>query len=230
MIRIRNVWKKYSKSQVFHRSLREDILNIFKSNNDSEIRENEFWALQNITFDVKNGECVGLYGPNGSGKTTILKIIANVTYPTKGSVLTDGKVVPLLQKGAGFHMDLTGRENIYVNAAILGMSIWEIRKRIPEIIEFSEIGEFIDLPVKKYSSGMRVRLGFSVAIHSEADIFLMDEILAVGDESFREKCMAKIKDLKEQNKTMIIVTHNFRQMQVVADRILFIDKGRINIK
>jgi len=227
MIVLEHVWKKYYRHQVFHRSLREDIVNLFKKRSKDELDKNEFWALKDISFTVKKGECVGLYGPNGAGKSTILKLIAKVTYPTKGIINVNGRVAPLIEIGAGFHLDLTGRENIYINGAILGMRINEIKRKIPQIVEFSELGEFIDMPVKKYSSGMYLRLGFSVAIHSEADIFLIDEILAVGDEAFQNKCLEKIKNLKKQGKTMLFVTHNRELMEKIADRTIFLKKGEM---
>jgi len=227
MIVLERVWKKYYRHQVFHRSLREDIVNLFKRKQKQELKKNEFWALKGINFEIKKGECVGLYGPNGAGKSTILKLIAKVTYPTKGIINVNGRVAPLIEIGAGFHLDLTGRENIYINGAILGMRIKEIKRKIPQIVEFSELGEFIDMPVKKYSSGMYLRLGFAVAIHSEADIFLIDEILAVGDEAFQEKCLEKIKKLKKQGKTLLFVTHNRELMKKIADRVIFLKKGEI---
>ncbi|HDD44331.1 MAG TPA: ABC transporter ATP-binding protein [Candidatus Desulfofervidus auxilii] len=227
MIIFKDVWKKYYRHHVFHRSLREDIVNFFKRKQKQELKKNEFWALKGISFEIKKGECVGLYGPNGAGKSTILKLIAKVTYPTKGIVNVNGRVAPLIEIGAGFHLDLTGRENIYINGAILGMHINEIKRKIPQIVEFSELEEFIDMPVKKYSSGMYLRLGFSIAIHSEADIFLIDEILAVGDEAFQEKCLEKIKNLKKQGKTMLFVTHNRELMEKIADRTIFMEKGKV---
>ncbi len=226
MIYFDHVWKKYYRRDFFHRSLREDIVKFFSRNKNDRLRHNEFWALRDVTFKVSKGECVGLYGPNGAGKSTVLKIIARVTYPTKGRVLVKGRVAPLIEVGAGFHMDLTGRENIYVNGAILGMKIKEIRKKIPEIISFSELEDFIDMPVKKFSSGMYLRLGFSVAIHSDADIFLIDEILAVGDLAFQKKCLNKLKELKEQGKTILLVTHNLELMKQIADRVISMEKGR----
>ncbi|HVY55149.1 MAG TPA: ABC transporter ATP-binding protein, partial [Thermodesulfobacteriota bacterium] len=192
------------------------------------LAEGEFWALKGISFSIVKGECVGIFGPNGAGKTTILKLIASVTYPNQGDVAVRGRVAPLISVGAGFHPDLTGRENIYTNGTIIGMTIGEIRKKADSIIEFSEIEEkFMDMPVKKYSNGMNARLGFSIAIHSSADIILIDEILAVGDESFQEKCIAKIKDLKNYDKTVMIVSHNRKKMEELTDRILNIKSGEI---
>jgi len=223
-----NIWKKYSRDNIFHRSIREDITSIFRFKGDnSGIAPNEFWALKNVNLSIKEGETVGLYGPNGAGKSTILKLIANVTYPTAGNLKINGRVAPLLEIGAGFHLDLTGRENIFVNGTILGMKIPEIKTKINSIIDFSELEEFIDMPVKKYSSGMYLRLAFSIAIHSEADIYLIDEILAVGDEDFQKKCLEKIFELKKRGKTLIVVTHDRKLMEQIADRIIFINKGDI---
>jgi ABC-type polysaccharide/polyol phosphate transport system ATPase subunit len=230
IIELKNVWKKYSTKDVFHRSLREDIINLFnaKDSGDKSLKEGEFWALKDINISIQQGECVGLYGPSGSGKTTILKLIASVTYPTNGEVIVKGRVAPLISVGAGFHPDLTGRENIYMNGTIIGMTITEIKNKIEDIIEFSEIEErFIDMPVKKYSSGMYVRLGFSIAVHSSAEILLIDEILAVGDESFQQKCIEKIKELKKANKTIIVVSHNKKRMEEVVDRIILIKQGEV---
>ncbi|MCD6566585.1 MAG: ABC transporter ATP-binding protein, partial [Bacteroidales bacterium] len=227
-IKLDNLWKKYYRQNVFHRSLREDITNLIRpGKNNSKLSANEFWVLKGINLEVKSGESIGCYGPNGAGKSTILKLIANVTFPTKGSVTINGRVAPLIEIGAGFHKDLTGRENIYMNGAILGMKISEIKAKIDSIIAFSEIEEFIDMSVKKYSSGMYLRLGFSIAIHSEAEILLIDEILAVGDEAFKDKCIQKVMELKQSGKTMVIVTHNRKLMEKVADRVVFLKKGVI---
>lgn len=225
IIELRDVWKKYSLRETFHRSLREDIVNLFKWNN-KELKKDEFWALKGINMTVHRGECIGLYGPNGAGKSTILKLIASVTYPTKGEVKVTGRVAPLIEVGAGFHLDLTGRENIFINGAILGMSIKEIKSKLKDIIEFSELGRFIDMPVKKYSSGMYLRLGFSVAVHSTADILLIDEILAVGDEDFQGKCIEKIRELRRDGRTIIMVSHNKNLMESLTEKILFVRKGR----
>lgn len=206
IVELKHVWKKYSIRDIFHRSIREDVAEIFRGTKD-DLKEGEFWALKNINISLGWGECVGLYGPNGSGKTTILKLISSVTYPTRGEVTVKGRVAPLIAVGAGFHPDLTGRENIYMNGTIIGMSLKEIKGQMAEIIGFSELEKFIDMSVKKYSSGMYLKLGFSIAIHSSAEILLIDEILAVSDESFQKKCIKKIKDIKS-NKTMVVVSHN----------------------
>ena len=228
MIELQHVWKKYSRSKIFHRSLREDIANIFEIRKDKKfLTANEFWALQDITLAAHKGETIGLYGPNGSGKSTILKLIAQVTYPTTGSVKAAGSIAPLLEIGAGFHKDLTGRENVFINGAILGMRINDIKKKMDSVIDFAEVREFIDMPVKNYSSGMYVRLAFSVAIHSQADIYLMDEMIAVGDEAFRKKCTDKIKELKGLQKTIFLVTHNLALMEQLADRIIFLERSQM---
>ncbi len=220
-IELKSVWKKYSKKLTSFNSLREDIISLFKTKKEENIlKKDEFWVLKNFSLKVKKGEVIGLYGPNGSGKSTILKLIANVTYPDKGEIIVNGKIAPLIEIGAGFHPDLTGRENIYMNGAILGMSIKEIKTKIENIIEFSGIEDFIDMPVKKYSSGMYLRLAFSIAIHSDADIYLFDEILAVGDESFKKQCYSEIEKLKKQNKTMIIVSHNKEILKKLTDLIV----------
>ncbi len=227
-IKLDNLWKKYYRQNIFHRSLRDDVMSLLYHRKDnSDLHKNEFWALQGIDLEVKKGESIGFYGPNGAGKSTLLKLIARVTYPTKGSVSVNGRVAPLIEIGAGFHNDLTGRENIYMNGAILGMKIAEIKEKMDSIISFSEIEEFIDMSVKKYSSGMYLRLGFAIAIHSEANILLIDEILAVGDEAFRKKCINKIMELKQNGKTMVIITHNRELMEKVADRIILLEKGRM---
>lgn len=224
-----NVWKKYSRESMFHRSLREDIVRLFTpATRTNDINSTEFWALKNVSFTLQKGETIGLFGPNGAGKSTILKLIADVTYPTKGSVRKNGRIAPLIEIGAGFHPDLTGKENVFMNGTILGMKIPEIRTKLDSIIAFSELQEFIDMPVKKYSSGMYLRLAFSIAIHSETDIYLIDEILTVGDEKFQEKCLSKIFALKKAGKTLVIVTHDRNLLQKVSDTILLLNKGMLD--
>ena len=184
-------------------------------------------VLNNINLDIKKGETVALIGVNGSGKSTLLKLMTKIIYPTKGSVVTHGKLTSLLELGAGFHQDFTGRENIYFNAAIFGLTKSEIESRIDDIIEFSELGEFIDTPVRTYSSGMYMRLAFSVAINVQAEILLIDEILAVGDKHFQDKCFAKLRELKDSGKTIVIVTHNMDQVKQFCDRAVWLYKGEI---
>ena len=220
-VELKNIWKKYSKSATFHNSLREAIIDILKMKKEKNgLKKDEFWVLQDFNLTIKKGESVGLYGPNGTGKSTILKLIANVTYPDKGEIIINGKVAPMIEIGAGFHPDLTGRENILMNGAILGMTPKEVKAKEEAIIEFSGMREFIDMPVKKYSSGMYLRLAFSVAIHSEADIYLFDEILAVGDKNFKKRCYDVIENLKKQGKTMVIVSHSCEMLEKMCVRII----------
>ena len=224
MISLNEIWKRYFSNDVFHRSLRESITGIF-SHKKGEVNR-PFWALQGVSFQVKCGECMGLYGSNGAGKSTILKLIANVTYPTKGKVTINGRVAPLIEVGAGFHPDLTGRENIYMNGTIIGMKISEIKDKIDNIIEFSELTDFIDMPVKRYSSGMSLRLAFATAIHSSAEIMLIDEILSVGDEKFQEKAIEQIRNLAK-SRAIIMVSHDKAILKAVTDKIVFLEKGHI---
>lgn len=188
----------------------------------------QFKALSDITFDIKAGETVGIIGRNGAGKSTILKLIAGITYPTRGSVHINGKVAPLIELGAGFHHELTGLENIFLNAAILGMHKKEIEGVIDQIIEFSELKEFINVPVKKYSSGMYMRLGFAVAIYVRAPILLIDEVLSVGDADFQKKCINHLKKLKQDhNKTIVFVSHSEQSVRNFCDRVILFDHGKI---
>ena len=220
-ISFQQVWKKYSRKDFFQKSIRQDMADLFfAAKNMSALREDEFWVFQDLTFEVYDGECLGLMGANGSGKSTVLKLIANVTLPTKGAVTVRGRVAPLLELGAGFHPDLTGRENIYMNGAILGMTIGEVKEKEKKIIAFSGIEQFMDTPVKKYSSGMHLRLGFSIAVHSDADIFLFDEIMAVGDEAFQEKCRERIRRLLAEGKTILFVSHSKRLVHDFTNRVI----------
>ncbi|QYF73844.1 ABC transporter ATP-binding protein [Cryobacterium sp. PAMC25264] len=186
-----------------------------------------FNALDDVSFRINTGESVALLGFNGSGKSTLLKLISGVLRPDRGEVLTRGRVAGLIEVGAGFHPDLSGRENIYLNAAILGMSQKEIDARFDDIVEFSEIAKFIDTEVKHYSSGMFLRLAFSVAIHTEVDILLVDEILSVGDEPFQRKCLAKIRQLHAEGRTLVVVSHDLGMVADLCDRGILIDKGRV---
>ena len=184
-------------------------------------------VLNNINLNIKKGETVALIGVNGSGKSTLLKLMTKIIYPTKGTIETDGKLTSLLELGAGFHPDFTGRENIYFNASIFGLTRKEIDARIDDIIEFSELGEFIDNPIRTYSSGMYMRLAFSVAINVDAEILLIDEILAVGDQHFQEKCYNKLRELRDSNKTIVIVTHSLEIVKDLCTRVIWIYKGQL---
>ncbi len=193
--------------------------------NKSKVNYHE--VLKHINLNIKKGETVALIGVNGSGKSTLLKLMTKIIYPTSGKIITNGKLTSLLELGAGFHPDFTGRENIYFNASIFGLSAQEIDARVKDIIEFSELGEFIEAPVRTYSSGMYMRLAFSVAINVDADILLIDEILAVGDQRFQEKCMAKLEELKKSGKTIVIVTHNLGSIEEFCNRAVWIYEGEV---
>ena len=186
-----------------------------------------FYALRNVSFSIDAGEVVGIVGRNGSGKSTILKLIAGVMAPSDGEVHVLGRVSPLIELGAGFHPDLTGRENIQMNASILGMSARETRERFDDMVDFAELREFVDTPVKRYSSGMYMRLGFSVAIYSNPEILLVDEVLSVGDAYFQEKCLAKMDEFRRSGVTIVVVSHSMDLVTEFCDRVLLIDAGRV---
>lgn len=186
-----------------------------------------FWALDNISFSVQKGEVIGIVGSNGSGKSTLLKLIAGVTNATHGDITTHGRVVPLIELGAGFHAELTGRENIYLNGSILGMSRKEIDQKIEDIISFAELKDFIDQPIKHYSSGMYLRLAFSVAVHLRPEIVLIDEILSVGDENFQRKSLNKIQEIISQRVTVVIVSHSLDLLSTLCTRIIWVEKGKL---
>ncbi len=186
-----------------------------------------FYALHDVSFSVEQGETFGIIGNNGSGKSTLLKLIADVMAPSEGVLRVGGLVSPLIELGAGFHPDMTGRENIFLNASILGMPNREIGARFSDIVAFSELAEFIDTPVKRYSSGMYVRLGFAVAAHSDPDILLVDEVLAVGDAAFQQKCFAKIREFQRQGVTIVLVSHALSLVEQFCHRALLLDHGRV---
>jgi lipopolysaccharide transport system ATP-binding protein len=187
----------------------------------------EFWALKDVNFEVKRGEVVGIIGRNGAGKSTLLKILSRITEPTEGRVEIRGRVASLLEVGTGFHPELTGRENIYLNGAILGMSRAEIRRKFDEIVAFAEIEKFLDTPVKRYSSGMYVRLAFAVAAHLEPEILIVDEVLAVGDAEFQKKCLGKMQDVAGGGRTVLFVSHNMGAVSTLTERCLYLAQGRI---
>ncbi len=187
----------------------------------------EFWALQNINLEIKRGECVGIIGRNGAGKSTLLNILAGVTFPTEGLIKVNGKISAILTLGAGFHPELTGEENIYLNAAILGLRLKDIRRRYNEIVEFSELKDFIDAPLKTYSTGMNMRLGFAIAINVDFDTLLIDEILTVGDLFFQEKCFKKLKELRKHGKSLVMVSQSPDLLTTLSDLTILLDKGKI---
>lgn len=220
VIRIEDVSKKFVVNK--ERSLKERLVH-FGRGRMSE----EYWALKEVGLSIAAGESIGLAGPNGSGKSTLLKVIGGILVPDKGQVHVRGRVAALLELGAGFHPDLTGRENVFLNGAILGMSEQEIRDEFDSIVEFSGIADFIDTQVKFYSSGMYVRLAFAVAVHSNPDILLVDEVLAVGDEPFQQKCMEKIRQFQEQGCSIILVSHSAQQIIDVCDRAVVLEQGKV---
>ena len=220
---VENVYKNFNIYYDKANSLKEKLL--FWNRNKREKRE----ILKGINLTIKNGEAVALIGVNGSGKSTLLKLMTKIIYPNKGKIITNGKLTSLLELGAGFHPDFSGRENIYFNASIFGLTKSEIDKRLSQIIEFSELGSFIDNPVRTYSSGMYMRLAFAVAINVDADILLIDEILAVGDQHFQDKCIAKMKELKQQGKTMVFVTHSMSTVKQFCTRAIWLSNGEIRM-
>jgi lipopolysaccharide transport system ATP-binding protein len=189
----------------------------------------EFWALKNVNFEIKRGEVVGIIGRNGAGKSTLLKILSRITEPTEGRVTINGRVASLLEVGTGFHPELTGRENIYLNGAILGMTRAEIRRKFDEIVAFAEVEKFLDTPVKRYSSGMYVRLAFAVAAHLEPEILVVDEVLAVGDATFQKKCLGKIQEVAGQGRTVLFVSHNMAAVQALCGRGFLLQGGCLSV-
>ncbi|MEW8959497.1 MAG: ABC transporter ATP-binding protein [Moorella sp. (in: firmicutes)] len=223
-IEVKDVWKKFRLYHDKAYSLKERVLFWGRS------RAEDFWALKGINLSVAKGSTVGLIGRNGSGKSTLLKIISRILYPTRGEVKVNGRVSTLLELGAGFHPDFTGRENIFLNASILGLSRREIKERLNDIISFAELGDFIDNPVRNYSSGMYMRLGFAVAVHVDPEILLIDEVLAVGDLAFQEKCLARIKELQRNGTTIIFVTHSPKQVEELCDLAVWLDRGEVRMQ
>jgi ABC-2 type transport system ATP-binding protein len=205
------------------KSLKERLVNLGRS----RLHKSDFYALRDVSLDIQRGTTIGLIGPNGSGKSTLLKTIGGIMSPSTGEVQHRGRVAALLELGAGFHPDLTGRENVYLNASILGMSKEETDDQLADILEFSGIGDFIDTQVKFYSSGMYVRLAFSVAVHVDPDILIVDEVLAVGDEPFQRKCMDRIREFQRQGKTIVLVTHSMEQVAQLCDRAIVLEKGNV---
>ncbi|MFC1709541.1 ABC transporter ATP-binding protein [Candidatus Omnitrophota bacterium] len=230
VIEFNNVWKKFKRGEKFN-SLRDWVPNLFRTKfskrNNGILDKQEFWAIKDVSFKVKKGEVLGIIGPNGAGKSTILKLLSRIMNPTKGEMKITGRLSALIEVTAGFHNELTGRENTYLNGTILGMTRKEIDEKFDEILEFSGIGEFIDTPVKRYSSGMYSRLGFSVAAHMGPDVLLVDEVLSVGDIAFQAKCAQKMRELLDSGTTIVIVSHNISLIQSLCKRVILLDKGEI---
>lgn len=216
IIKLTNISKKY----ILHHEKPTLVESLFK-------KKEEFWALKNISLKIKKGEKLGIIGPNGAGKSTLLKIISGITVPTRGKVETDGHIASLIDLKAGFHPDLTGEENIYINGLLLGMTKGQIRKNFRAIVNFSGIKRFIDSPLHTYSSGMLVRLGFSVAIYSNPDILIIDEVITAGDKQFRKKSYQKVQQLFKKRKAVLFASHDVSAIQQLCPKILWLDKGKI---
>jgi lipopolysaccharide transport system ATP-binding protein len=240
IIRVENLGKKYNighQNPQRYTALRDVIANGTKSLSRKLLKPfgkkipnpyvEEFWALKDVCFEIKKGDRVGIIGRNGAGKSTLLKILSRITEPTTGRITIQGRVASLLEVGTGFHPELTGRENIYLNGAILGMSKAEIKRKFDEIVAFSEVEKFLDTPVKHYSSGMYVRLAFAVAAHLEPEILVVDEVLAVGDMAFQQKCLGKMEEVAKQGRTVLFVSHNMAAITNLCRSAIFLDKGQI---
>lgn len=238
-IEVRGLGKRYyiGKQQEGPRSVRAAIAGSFLAPfqrlqsliryNLPDFAQQEFWALRDVSFDVPRGEVLGVIGRNGAGKSTLLKLLTNISAPTEGIARIHGRVGSLLEVGTGFHPELTGRENVFMNGIMLGMKQVEVRKRFDEIVDFSGIEEFIDTPIKRYSSGMQVRLAFSVAAHLDPEVLLVDEVLSVGDAEFRRRCMGMMRDVTTQGRTVLLVSHSMASIQNLCDQVLLLDKGRM---
>lgn len=222
-LRVNNVGVKFNMSAEKVDNMKEYAIKMFRR----ELRYNEFWALKEVSFQIKKGQRVGVLGLNGAGKSTLLKVIAGVLKATEGSVTKNGNIVPLLELGAGFDKEYTGAENIFLYGAVLGYPKSFIKEKYDEIVEFSELGDFINVPLKNYSSGMKARLGFSIATIVEPEILILDEVLSVGDAKFRKKSERKIKDMFDKKITVLFVSHSLAQVRSLCDRAIIIEKGRL---
>ncbi len=240
IISVENLGKKYTLRHQGggprYRRLSEELVNAVKwpfrksqHERDGRAGQEEFWALRDVSFEVQEGEVLGIIGRNGAGKSTLLKVLSRITEPSKGTVTLRGRVASLLEVGTGFHPELTGRENIFLNGAILGMSRTEIRDKFDEIVTFAEVEKFLDTPVKHYSSGMYVRLAFAVAAHLEPEILVVDEVLAVGDMEFQKKCLGKMSQVASCGRTVLFVSHNMQTVRGICQRVLLFDKGSLSL-
>ena len=227
---VENLAKRYELGRLQQATqLREQIANLFQAPFRRRREKEILWALQGVTFKVDQGEVVGIIGRNGAGKSTLLKILSKITYPTSGSVETRGRVASLLEVGTGFHEELTGRENVFLNGSILGMKKKEVVAKLDQIVSFAGVERFIDTPIKRYSSGMRLRLGFAVAAHLEPDILIVDEVLAVGDAGFQKKCISAMEDMRGGGRTVLFVSHNMAAVENLCSRGIWIDSGRVRM-
>lgn len=235
IIKVEHLSKKYKLGEwQKYYTLRDALMGVLKApfrflkRKGKGLSKGEFWAIKDVSFEIKRGETVGIIGPNGAGKSTILKMLSRITIPTKGEAILMGRVGSLLEVGTGFHQELTGRENIFLNGAILGMRRSEIKEKFDEIVKFSGVERFLDTPVKHYSTGMYMRLGFAVAAHLNSEILIVDEVLAVGDAEFQEKCLRKMNSLSKENKrTIIFVSHSMDAVQKLCDRAILLNHGKI---
>lgn len=225
MIKAENVSVKYLMTYDRIKSMKEYLVQLIQG----KIQYEEFWALRDVSFEVKRGEVLGIIGHNGAGKSTLLKVISGILKPTSGSVQVKGTVVPMLELGSGFDFDLTGRENVFLNGAILGYSEQFLKEKYEEIVDFSELGQFIDVPLRNYSSGMVMRLAFSIATVVQPDILIVDEILSVGDADFQEKSKRRMLELMGGGTTVLFVSHSLGQIQEMCDRVLWLEKGRLKM-
>jgi ABC-type polysaccharide/polyol phosphate transport system ATPase subunit len=221
--------EKASKLYILHKQKPYLLHEVVKRVSGMRSTQEEFWALKDVSFQVRHGESVAIIGRNGAGKSTLLGLVAGSIYPTSGRVKVNGRLGALLELGAGFHPDLTGRENIYLNASLLGLDKDEIEDQFASILGFSELHDFIDVPLKNYSSGMQVRLGFSVAIHIDPDIIIMDEALSVGDAAFQGKCIERILSLKAKGKTLLFVSHSATQVESLCARVIWLEHGKVRM-
>ncbi len=237
-IKVEGLYKEYRLGVIGNDTLREDLLSLwarlmgrndrmFDPLHDGEVHTQRILALNNVTFDVHRGEAIGIIGENGAGKSTLLKILSRITTPTKGVVKMRGRVASLLELGTGFHPELTGKENIYLNGIILGMTKAEITRKFDDIVNFAGIRKFLDTPVKRYSSGMFVRLGFAVAAHLEPDILILDEVLSVGDAAFQQKCLEKLDEMRDQGTTIVLVSHNMSRITQFCSRAILLESGKL---
>jgi ABC-type polysaccharide/polyol phosphate transport system ATPase subunit len=227
IIKVEDVWKRYKQNEQ-QPSLRHDAIRIVKNwiGRQTQKEEHPFWALQGISFTVNRGEILGIIGRNGSGKTTLLRLLSGITSPTQGTIEITGKFASLIGLGAGFDYERSGRENIFLNAAVYGTPPNQTRELLPEIVDFADLGDFIHIPVKRYSSGMGARLAFSIAIHILPEIIFLDEVLAVGDAAFQQKCFHRILEVSESGRTILFVSHGAASIRQLCDRVLWLDKGK----
>ncbi|MGN0624947.1 MAG: ABC transporter ATP-binding protein [Oscillospiraceae bacterium] len=225
MIEVKNVSMSFRMSQDRIQSIKEYLVALIKG----KLKYKDFWALRDVSFSVRPGEVLGIIGHNGAGKSTVLKVISGILKPTSGSVSVHGNIVPMLELGSGFDFDLTGRENIFLNGAILGYSRKFLNEKYDEIVAFSELGEFIEMPIRNYSSGMLMRLAFSIATVVNPEILIVDEILAVGDESFQRKSRQRMMELMSGGTTVLFVSHSLEQIREMCDRVLWLDHGQVKM-